>query len=97
MAIQLFKAKYEIEECLNEIRKCLEVGWTGLGFKTLEFEEAWKTYTGLPFAHYLNSSTMGLNIAVDILKEEYGWEEEDEIISTPITFVSTNHAILKSR
>lgn len=96
MAIQLFKPKYEIEECLMEIRDCLEKGWTGLGYKTVEFENAWKTYTGLPFAHYLNSSTMGLNLAVEILKEEYGWENGDEIITTPITFISTNHAILKS-
>ncbi len=96
MGIQLFKAKYEIEECLAEIRECLEVGWTGLGFKTVEFENAWKEYTGLPFAHYTNSSTIGLYMAVDILKEAYGWNEDDEIITTPITFVSSNHAILKS-
>lgn len=96
MGIQLFKAKYEVEECLNEIRKCLEVGWTGLGFKTVEFENAWKKYTGLPFAHYTNSSTIGLYMAVEILKEHYGWKDEDEIITTPITFISTNHAILKS-
>lgn len=96
MDIQLFKAKYEVDECLNEIRECLEVGWTGMGFKTVKFEEAWKKYTGLPYAHYLNSSTMGLYMAVDILKEEYGWEDGDEIITTPITFVSTNHAIAKS-
>lgn len=96
MGIQLFKAKYEIEECLNEIRKCLEIGWTGLGFKTLEFENAWKKYTGMPFAHYINSSTIGLYMAVEILKEYYGWKNEDEIITTPITFISTNHAILKS-
>lgn len=94
--IQLFKAKYEVEECLAEIKECLEVGWTGLGFKTIQFENAWKEYTGLPFAHYLNSSTIGLYMAVDILKEQYGWRDEDEIITTPITFVSTNHAILKS-
>ncbi|MBE5913517.1 MAG: DegT/DnrJ/EryC1/StrS family aminotransferase [Pseudobutyrivibrio ruminis] len=96
MDIQLFKAKYEVDECLNEIRECLEVGWTGMGFKTVKFEEAWKKYTGLPYAHYLNSSTMGLYMAVDILKEEYGWEDGDEIITTPITFISTNHAIAKS-
>ena len=94
--IQLFKAKYEVEECLEQIRECLEVGWTGLGFKTVQFEEAWKAYTGLPFAHYLNSSTIGLYMAVDILKEQYGWADDDEIITTPITFVSSNHAILKS-
>lgn len=96
MGVQLFKAKYEIEECLAEIRECLEAGWTGLGFKTIEFENAWKVYTGFPFAHYLNSSTIGLYMAVDILKEQYGWEDGDEIITTPITFISTNHAIIKS-
>ncbi len=96
MGIQLFKAKYEVEECLSQIRECLEVGWTGLGYKTIEFENAWKNYTGLSFAHYLNSSTIGLYMAVDILKEQYGWKDEDEIITTPITFISTNHAIQKS-
>lgn len=96
MAIQLFKAKYEIDECLDEIRECMEAGWTGLGFKTVEFENAWKAYTGFPFAHYLNSSTIGLYMAVDILKEECGWSDGDEIITTPITFISSNHAILKS-
>ena len=96
MGIQLFKPKYEIDECLNEIRECLEKGWTGLGFKTVEFEEKWKEYTGLPFAHYINSSTIGLYMAVDILKEYYGWCDNDEVITTPLTFVSTNHAIIKS-
>lgn len=96
MAIQLFKAKYEVDECLAEIRECLEVGWTGMGFKTIKFEDAWKKYTGFPYAHYLNSSTIGLYLAVEILKEEYGWADQDEIITTPITFISTNHAIYKS-
>lgn len=96
MGIQLFTPKFEVEECINEIRECLEKGWTGLGFKTVEFEEKWKRYTGLPFAYFLNSATIGLNLAVEILKEEYHWEVGDEVITTPITFVSTNHAILKS-
>lgn len=96
MGIQLFTPKFEVEECLEEIRECLEKGWTGLGFKTVEFEEKWKKYTGLPFAYYLNSATIGLNLAVEILKEEYHWEEGDEVITTPITFVSTNHAIPKA-
>ena len=94
MAIQLFTPKFEVEECLAEIRECLEKGWTGLGFKTVEFEEKWKKYTGLPYAYYLNSATEGLNLAVEILKEENGWDQDGEIITTPITFVSTNHAIL---
>ncbi len=93
MSIQLFTPNFRIEECLDEIRTCLEKGWTGLGYKTIEFEEAWKTYTGLPHAHFLNSATSGLHLAVKILKNYYEWEDGDEIISTPITFVSSNHAI----
>ncbi len=96
MGIQLFKPRYEIEECLAEIRECLEIGWTGMGYKTVKFEDAWKAYTGHSFAYYLNSSTVGLYMAVNILKEQYGWQDQDEVITTPITFVSTNHAILKS-
>lgn len=92
--IQLFVPTFRIDETLEEIRTCLEKGWTGLGFKTVEFEEAWKAYTGLPHAHFLNSATGGLHLAVLLLKEQGGWKDDDEIITTPMTFVSTNHAIL---
>ena len=92
--LQLFVPTFRIDECLAEIRECLEKGWTGLGFKTTQFEEAWKACTRLPHAHFLNSATSGLHLAVRLLKERHGWQEGDEIISTPLTFVSSNHAIL---
>lgn len=92
--IQLFVPTFRIEETLEEIRECLEKGWTGLGFKTVQFEEAWKAYTELPYAHFINSATAGLHLAVRLLKEHDAWQEYDEIITTPLTFVSTNHAIL---
>lgn len=97
MSIQVLKPKFHVDECLDQIRECLEKGWTGLGFKTVEFEEQWKKYTGHKNAHFLNSATVGLHLAVEILKKENGWQEGDEIITTPITFVSTNHAILYER
>jgi dTDP-4-amino-4,6-dideoxygalactose transaminase len=97
MNVQLFLPTFAIEECLAEIRECLEKGWTGLGYKTLDFEKAWCDYTGLPHAHFLNSATSGLHLAVNILKETEHWEEGDEIITSPLTFVSTNHVILYER
>ena len=97
MAIQVLKPKFHVEECLEQIKECLEIGWPGLGFKTVEFENKWKEYTGHENAHYLNSATAGLQLAVEILKKENDWNDEDEIITTPITFVSTNHAILYSK
>ena len=92
--IQLFVPTFRIEECLAGIRECLEKGWTGLGFKTVEFERVWKDYSGLPHAHFLNSATAGLHLAVALLKEAGGWQPGDEVVTTPLTFVSTNHAIL---
>lgn len=94
MSIQVLKPKFHVDECLEEIRECLEKGWTGLGYKTVEFEKKWCEYTGHRNAHYLNSATVGLHLAVKILKTENNWQEGDEIITTPITFVSTNHAIM---
>ena len=93
MPIQVLKPKFHVEECLAQIRECLERGWSGSGFKTAEFEQKWKEYTGHKNACYLNSNTSGLHLAVNLLKRRYGWQDGDEIISTPITFISTNHAI----
>jgi dTDP-4-amino-4,6-dideoxygalactose transaminase len=96
MGIQLFKASFDVEACLGQVRECLEKGWTGMGYKTVEFEEAWKKYTGHKCALFINSNTSGLYMAVDTLKEQYNWADDDEVISTPLTFISTNHAIHKS-
>jgi len=97
MAINIFVPTFRTDEILEQIRECLEIGWTGLGFKTVEFENQWKHYTGLPNAHFLSSNTVGLHLALNIFKEKYHWADGDEIITTPLTFVSTNHAILYER
>ena len=93
MSIQVLKPKFHVEECLQQIRECLEIGWTGMGFKTVEFEDAWKTYTGHGNAHFLNSATAGLHLAMQILKDQGEWDDGDEVITSPCTFISTSHAI----
>ena len=95
--INVLKPKYKTQEVLDEIKICLDKGWTGMGFKTIEFEEAWKKYTKLPHAHFLNSNTSGLHLALNIFKTQEGWNEGDQVITTPLTFVSSNHAILYER
>ena len=95
--IHLFSPFFRVDEVLDEIRECLERGWTGLGFKTVEIEEEWRAYTGLPHAHFLNSASGGLHLAIRLLKDQDGWSDGDEVITTPLTFVSTNHPILYER
>lgn len=93
MNIQLFKPKFREDEILEHIKECLDKGWTGLGYKTVEIENEWKKYTGLPNAHFVNSNTSGLHLAFKILKDANKWNDGDEIITTPLTFVSSNHSI----
>lgn len=96
MAIQLFVPKYNTNLVLSQIKECLDIGWTGMGYKTLEFENKWKNYTGHNNCYFINSATAGLYLAVDILKTSLLWNDGDEVLTTGLTFVSTNHAILKS-
>ena len=77
MTIQVLKPKYHVEECLEEIRECLEKGWTGLGFKTVEFEEKWfdkylEKETDIMFIAYLkeNKRSIGYVALYDINVEE---------------------------
>lgn len=95
--VRLFVPTYDIDECLAEIRDCLQIGWTGAGFKTEEFEVAWTKYTKLDNSLFINSNSIGLLIALESLKIDRGWDDGDEVITTPLTFVSTNHAILQSK
>ena len=92
--INVLKPKYRTQEVLDEIKICLDKGWTGMGFKTVEFEEAWKEYTKLPNAHFFQSNTVGLHLALNVFKTQEGLNEGDQVITTPLTFISTNHSIL---
>jgi dTDP-4-amino-4,6-dideoxygalactose transaminase len=94
--IQLFVPKIRVDETLEAIRGPLEQGWTGLGNLTIEIEKAWNEYSGFSNSHFLNSNTSGLHLALEVFKRKHGWQDNDQIITTPLTFVSSNHAILYS-
>ncbi|XLZ69007.1 DegT/DnrJ/EryC1/StrS family aminotransferase [Massilia sp. SR12] len=92
--VQLFTPAFDVDACLAEIRICLERGWTGIGFKTLEIEKQFGDYIGQQYCHFLNSNTSGIHLIFELLKQTRGWADGDEVISTAMTFVSTNHSIL---
>lgn len=70
---------------INEVVDSLRSGWITTGPKVKRFEEAFKAYVGVPFAVPLSSATAGLHLTLLALKIQEG----DEIITTPMTFVST--------
>jgi len=86
--IPVFKPSFGEEE-LEALREPFKTGWIGLGPKTKEFEERFAEYIGTRFAVALNSGTAALHLALKVLNIE-----GMEVITTPMTFISTNHVIL---
>lgn len=90
--IPLFKPSFSKEE-YEALQETLESGWIGLGPKTKEFEDRFGQYVDASYAIGVNSATAALNLALKVLDIGPG----DEVITTPLTFISTNHAILYNK
>ena len=94
--IPLFKPHFRKAEIFELMSESIDIGWTGQGFLTDEFEKQFCQYTGRKYGVMLNSASAALHLALLALKINRAWNENDEVISTPLTFVSSNHAILWS-
>ena len=86
--IPVFRPSMGNEEA-KAVEEVLKSGWIGLGPKTKEFEEKFAQYVGAEYAVSVNSCTAALHLALKVMDVEGG-----EVITTPMTFISTNHAIL---
>jgi perosamine synthetase len=89
MHIQLFHPVV-CDEAIEAVTEVLRSGWLGTGPRTKSFEDSFADYLGIPYCVGLNSCTAALHLGLHILDLPKG----SEVITTPITFVSTNHAIL---
>lgn len=77
------------EEEIAEMVDTLRSGWIGFGPKCLRFEEEFADYVNADFALSVNSATAALHLA--LLAAGIG--PDDEVITTPLTFVATANVI----
>jgi perosamine synthetase len=87
-AIPVFRP-YHGEEEIEAVAAVIRSGWWGQGPKTAEFEQRFAAFVDAPRAVAVNSATAALHLALQVAGVDGG-----EVISTSMTFVSTNHAIL---
>ncbi|HEV2414227.1 MAG TPA: DegT/DnrJ/EryC1/StrS aminotransferase family protein [Candidatus Dormibacteraeota bacterium] len=81
------------DEEIEEVVKTLREGWITTGPRTQRFEANFAQRVGAPAALAVNSATSAMHIALAVL----GVGEGDEVITTPMTFVSTVHVIEHQR
>jgi perosamine synthetase len=89
MKVPLFRPSIS-EAAISSVADVLRSGWLGLGPRTREFETKFAEYVGAGYCVGLNSCTSAIHLALHVLDLKEG----SEVITTPLTFVSTNHAIL---
>jgi len=86
--IQVFQPKMNVDAIMPQMREVLESGWIGLGPKTAQLEKEISEYIGGGYVTCLNSCTSALHLALKATGSV-----KPSVISSPITFVSTNHVL----
>lgn len=77
-------------EAIAEVVACLNSGWITTGPRVQQFERDLMRYLGARRCLVLSSATAGLHLALAALEFEQG----DEVITTPLTFVATLNTIV---
>lgn len=77
-------------DSLSAVGEVFLSGWLGEGPVTERFEKEFANYVGAKYAVAVNSATSALHLATIVSDIQEG----DEVLTTPMTFISTNHVIL---
>jgi perosamine synthetase len=88
--IPVFRPQLDAEAVWRELRPVIESGWLGMGPKVEELEAKLAPLCGAKHFIATSSGTAALHLAVKALRLPRG----ARVLTTPITFVSTNAALL---
>ncbi len=78
------------EEEIEAVRRVLETGILAHGPEVEAFEREFAEYLGVDYAVAVANGTA----ALDLILKAYGVGEDDEVITTPFSFIATANAIL---
>ena len=82
------------EEYIETIKPLWDSHWlTNMGIYHRELEEKLKEYLNVPELSLMVNGHMSLELAI----QAFDFPEGSEVITTPFTFVSTTHAIVRNR
>lgn len=89
MNIPLFQPHFGENE-LAAVSRVLESKKFSRGAETENFEQEFAKYVGKEYAVSLNSGTSGLHVLV----RAFGWQEGDEVITTPFSYIASSNSLL---
>ena len=75
------------------VDRVMRTNYLSMGPYILQFEEAFKKFTGAKHAIAVSSGTAGLHLCV----RAAGWKDGDYVVTTPFSFVSSTNVLLYER
>jgi len=88
---------WDNEETEAAIDAFLNGKWVTAGEKVYKFENAFSKRFNTKHSHMVNSGSSANLILITALKEYYKWEDNDEIIVSPVGFATTISVLHQSR
>jgi perosamine synthetase len=79
------------------VARVLDSGRISYGPLCRELEQSFASLHGCKFAVLSNSGTSSLQVTLQAMKELYGWNDGNEVITQSVTFVATVNVILHNR
>ena len=84
----------DFEEYVEMIKSLWETHWlTNMGNYHKQLEAKLTEYLGVPYLSLMVNGHMALELAIQAM----GFPEGGEVITTPFTFISTTHAIIRNK
>lgn len=84
-------------EMYDLVKGVLDSGRLSYGPLSRQFEKEFAKMHGCDFGVLSNSGTSSLHVALQAMKELYGWQDGDEVIVPALTFVATVNVVYHCR
>lgn len=78
------------------LKQVIDSSRLSYGPMSKDFEKRMAEAHDSKFAVFCNSGTSALLVALQVLKEKYGWSDGDEVIVPATTFIATSNIVLQS-
>lgn len=80
------------------LNQCIDTGWiSSEGPFVKQLEENFSSYCGQKYGIAVANGSVAIDVAIRALKEVYGWQDGDEIITPDFTIISSTQSIVYNK
>lgn len=88
---------WDREELVTILHSVLNGNWLSSGAKVIKFQRSFSVKFKAAFSHMVNSGSSANLIMIAALKHHFKWEDDSEIIVSPVGFPTTISTIYQNR